>query len=73
MTVFTHEHESMACPLCGAYDILWVEDLPARVVQQTEIKEILVTHEEHRAYAYCRQIEGAISRSKSYIPPLSPR
>ena len=24
----THEHESMDCPLCGARDILWIEDLP---------------------------------------------
>jgi len=48
----THEHESMACPLCGAHDVLWVEDLPARVIQQTEIKEVVVIREEHRAYAY---------------------
>ena len=47
-----HEHESMDCPLCGGHDILWVEDLPPRVVQQIEIKEVVVTREEHRAYAY---------------------
>ena len=59
----THEHESMACPLCGAHDVLWVEDLPARVIQQTEVKEVVVIREEHRAYAYwcesCEQIHYA--------------
>ena len=58
-----HEHESIACPLCGAPDILWIEDLPARVIQQTEIKEVVVTREEHLAYAYwceaCGQIHYA--------------
>lgn len=58
-----HEHESMDCPLCGARDILWIADLPPRVIQQTEIKEIVVTREEHRAYAYwceaCGQIHYA--------------
>ena len=58
-----HEHESIACPLCGAPDILWIEDLPARVIQQTEIKEVVVIREEHRAYAYwceaCGQIHYA--------------
>ncbi len=58
-----HEHQSMDCPLCGADDLLWVEDLPPRVMQQTEIKEIVVTREEHRADAYwceaCGQIHYA--------------
>ena len=62
----THEHESMDCPLCGARDILWIEDLPPRVIQQTEVKEVkevVVIREEHRAYAYwcetCEQIHYA--------------
>jgi transposase len=59
----THEHESLDCPLCGALDILWIEDLPPRVIQQTEIKEVVVIREEHRAYAYwceaCGQIHYA--------------
>jgi transposase len=58
-----HEHESTDCPLCGAHDILWVEDLAPRVIQQTEVKEIVVIREEHRAYAYwceaCGQIHYA--------------
>lgn len=58
-----HEYESMGCPLCGARDIAWLEDLPPRVIQQTEVKEIVVTREEHRAYAYwcetCGQIHYA--------------
>jgi len=58
-----HEHESTDCPLCGARDILWIEDLPPRVIQQTEIEEIVVIREEHRAYPYwcegCGQIHYA--------------
>jgi transposase len=58
-----HEHESTDCPLCGGPDILWLEDLPPRVIQQTEVKEIVVIREEHRAYAYwceaCGQIHYA--------------
>ena len=58
-----HAHESMSCPLCGARNIAWLEDLPPRVIQQTEVKEIVVTREEHRAYAYwcdtCEQIHYA--------------
>jgi transposase len=58
-----HEYASAACPHCGGADILWVEDVPPRVTQQTEIKEIVVIREEHRAYAYwcegCGQIHYA--------------
>jgi transposase len=62
-----HEHESMGCPLCGSHDILWVEDLPPRVIQQSEIKEIVVTHEEHRAYAYWCEACGEIHYAE--FPP----
>jgi transposase len=62
-----HEHESMHCPLCGARDILWVEDLPPRVLQQTEIKEVVVTREEHRAYAYWCEACGQIHYAE--LPP----
>lgn len=59
----THEHESLHCPFCGTEDLRWLEDLPPRVIQQTEIREIVVSREEHRAYAYwcesCRQIHYA--------------
>ncbi len=58
-----HEHASTHCPLCGAPDIAWIEDLPPRVIQQTEVKEIVVIREEHRAYPYwceaCGQIHYA--------------
>ena len=47
-----HEHESSACPHCGGEDIFWIEDVPPRITQQSEIKEIVVVREEHRAYAY---------------------
>ena len=62
-----HEHESMGCPLCGAHDIAWIEDLPPRVIQQTEIKEIVVTREEHRAYAYWCETCGQIHYAE--LPP----
>jgi len=59
----THAHESLHCPCCGGEDLWWVEDLPPRVMQQTEIKEIVVSRHEHRAYAYwceaCEQIHYA--------------
>ena len=58
-----HEHESASCPHCGAHDILFIEDQAPRVIQQLEVKEIVVTREEHRAYAYwcevCQQIHYA--------------
>ncbi len=64
----THEHESMDCPLCGAPDILWLEDLPPRVIQQTEIKEVVVIREEHRAYACL-----GVKRAGKSIMPSFPR
>ncbi len=58
-----HEYESMGCPHCCALDIALAEELPPRIIQQTEIAEIAVIHEEHRAYAYrcatCGQIHYA--------------
>jgi transposase len=58
-----HEHASAACPHCAGQDLLWLEDVPPRITQQTEIQEIVVTREEHRAYAYwcegCGQIHYA--------------
>ncbi len=58
-----HEYESPGYPHCGAVDIAWVEDQPPRVIQQAEVKEIVVTHEEHRADAYwceaCGQMHDA--------------
>ncbi len=47
-----HEHASTACPYCASEDIFWLEEVPPHVTQQTEIREIVVTREEHRAYAY---------------------
>lgn len=58
-----HEYESASCPHCGGLDILFIEDQPPRVMQQLEVKEIVVVREEHRAYAYwceaCQQIHWA--------------
>jgi hypothetical protein len=58
----THSYELTCCPCCHTPDILLLEDQPPRVIQQAEIKEVVV-HEEHLAHAYwcesCRQIHYA--------------
>ena len=58
-----YDYELVSCPHCGGHDILFIEDQPPRVMQQLEVKEIVVTREEHRAYAYwceaCQQIHWA--------------
>lgn len=58
-----HEYASASCPHCGAHDILLIEDQAPRVIQQLEVKEIVVVREEHRAYAYwceaCQQTHYA--------------
>jgi len=57
-----HHYESTCCPCCHNPDILLIEDQPPRVIQQAEVKEIVV-HEEHLAHAYwcesCGQIHYA--------------
>ena len=55
-----HEYASAACPHCAGQDLFWLEDVPRRVVQQTEIQEVVVVREEHRAYAYWCEGCGAI-------------
>lgn len=47
-----HEHRSAACPHCGDAHLLWLEDVAPRITQQSEIQEVVVIREEHRAYAY---------------------
>ncbi len=58
----THQYELTHCPCCHNPDILFIEDQPPRVIQQAEIKEVVV-HEEHLAHAYwcesCGQIHYA--------------
>jgi transposase len=57
-----HSYELTCCPCCHTPDILLLEDQPPRVIQQAEIKEVVV-HEEHLAHAYwcesCGQIHYA--------------
>jgi len=57
-----HQYELTCCPCCHNPDILFIEDQPPRVIQQAELKEIVV-HEEHLAHAYwcesCGQIHYA--------------
>jgi transposase len=57
-----HPYELTRCPCCHTSDILLLEDQPPRVIQQAEIKEVVV-HEEHLAHAYwcesCGQIHYA--------------
>lgn len=55
-----HEYESAACPHCAGTDLFWLEDVPPRVVQQTEIEEVVVVREEHRAYAYWCETCGKV-------------
>jgi transposase len=55
-----HEYASATCPHCAGTDLLRLEDVPPRVIQQTEIKEVVVVREEHRAYAYWCEGCGAI-------------
>ncbi len=58
----THQYELTCCPCCHTPDILLLADQPPRVIQQAEIKEVVV-HEEHLAHAYwcesCGQIHYA--------------
>ena len=57
-----HSYELTCCPCCHTPDILLLEDLPPRVIQQAEIQEVVV-HEEHLAHASwcesCGQIHYA--------------
>jgi transposase len=57
-----HHYELTCCPCCHNPDILFIEDQPPRVIQQAEVKEVVV-HEEHLAYAYwcerCGQVHYA--------------
>jgi transposase len=55
-----HEYASAACPHCAGTDLFRLEDVPPRVIQQTEIEEVVVVREEHRAYAYWCAGCGAI-------------
>lgn len=45
------DYHSLACAHCGHDDIVLL-DLPPRVIQQVELKEIITRTEEHRAYPY---------------------
>ncbi len=66
---YFYDYELVRCPHCGAHDLLFIEDQPPRVIQQLEVKDIVVTREEHRAYAYwcetCQHIHWA-----EFSPPL---
>ena len=47
----SHSYELGCCPCCQNSDIVLLEDIEPRVIQQVEIKQIAV-HEEHYAHAY---------------------
>jgi len=50
-----HDYHLNACPECDNHDVKFL-DLPPRVIQQMEIKTILVSKEEHRSYpVWCEQ------------------
>lgn len=44
-----YDYELVSCPHCGGHEVLFIEDQPPRVIQQLEVKEIVVVREEHRA------------------------
>jgi len=54
-----HEYRLEACPVCNNSDVTFLNDDP-RVIQQVEIKEVLVVKSEHRSYPYwcekCKKI-----------------
>jgi transposase len=58
-----HDHHIEICPFCTHDDIIWLPGYEPRILQQMELKEIVVIKEEHRAYAYwcnhCRQVHYA--------------
>jgi len=50
-----HDYHLNACPECNNPEVKFI-DLPPRVIQQMEIKTILVSKEEHRSYpVWCEQ------------------
>ncbi len=57
------EYSPVACPHCGSHNIQYRDDVEPHSIQQIDIKEIVITREEHLAYAYwcesCQQIHYA--------------
>ena len=45
------DYHCLACPGCDSSKIVWL-NVPPKVIQQTELLEVVTTTEEHRAYAY---------------------
>lgn len=58
-----HDYHIETCPICNHANIIWLPDRAPRIIQQLELKEVVVEKEEHRAYAYwcshCRQVHYA--------------
>ncbi len=64
-----HSYPLTCCPCCHNSDIVFVEDQAPRVIQQVEIKEVVVVHEEHLAHAYWCQTCGQIQYAE-FPPPV---
>ena len=45
------DYHCPACPGCDSGKIIWL-DVPPKIIQQTELLEVVTKTEEHRAYAY---------------------
>lgn len=61
-----HDYRLNACPECNYPDVKFL-DLPPRVIQQMELKELVVTRQEHRAYAiWCERC------GKTHYHPFPP-
>ena len=46
-----HDYHLEACPICNNADVTFMEG-PPRILQQMEIKEVMMTKSEHRSYPY---------------------
>ncbi len=55
-----HDHHLSTCPICNEIDIILLPDRIPRIIQQVELKKVVVKTHEHRSYAYwcskCQQI-----------------
>ena len=56
-----HDHELDRCPICNG-NVIFIDAEP-RIIQQVELKEVIITTEEHRSYPYwcevCQKIHYA--------------
>ncbi|MCP4750147.1 MAG: IS66 family transposase [Proteobacteria bacterium] len=55
----SENYDPPCCPECRSSDLIPLPDIEPRIVQQVELKEAVVSREEHRSYAYwCEKCEN---------------